>query len=80
MKMGASKPILGDRQTIQNIDFFNSIRTKGALRQLAYVTVSRKTTPNLTFERSKKPTGSTRNSRLLGNCLLQPMHQDHNRC
>jgi hypothetical protein len=25
MKMGASKPILGDRQTIQNIDFFNSI-------------------------------------------------------
>jgi hypothetical protein len=28
MKMGASKPILGDRQTIQNIDFFNSIRTE----------------------------------------------------
>lgn len=28
MKMGASKPILGNRQTIQNIDFFNSIRTK----------------------------------------------------
>ena len=25
MKMGASKPILGDRQTIQNIEFFNSI-------------------------------------------------------